>query len=119
MNVLEFDQHHTAHQDASGQVVRDYLTSNGWVYTSRHPGSIWMWSIRKRIPGTLEMLPNTYVVNESTALQWQRYWELEEQHFNAHDEHCRIFKTFDWDDCNCMPGVENDTAALDGDGDPT
>ena len=108
MNLLEFDTHHVLHQEATGQVVRDYLTSNGWKYTSRHPGSLWLWTFDKTTvvsPGEdgepAEVNTLTYAVQESVALQIQRYWELEAQQFPAHADDCLIFQTWDWETCSC------------------
>ncbi len=131
MNLLEFDDLSGKADDDRAAAVRKYLGSNGWKYTSRHPGHIWMWSIEHLEEGensdddgvvTKWERRKIYVASESTALQFQRYWELEEQHFNSHDSDCQIFETFDWDDCNCNAGadgvpMEDDIAALDGDAD--
>ena len=113
MNVLEFDELSRDAEDARAAAVRKYLTNNGWRYTCDHPGSVWLWTIAKDLSTYDAQL---YAVNEEMAIRFQRYWELEAQHFNAHEADCPIFETFDWDDCTCMPeeGVENDTAALDG-----
>ena len=134
MNLLEFDEFSGQAEDDRARNVRKYLTTNGWKYTSRHPGSHWMWSIERTTEEIVE--PDqiivrtvlTYVVNESTALQFQRYWELDAQNFNAHDADCPIFETFKWEDCNCIVHdieagthdadgvpIEDDIAALDGD----
>ena len=106
MNLLEFDQHHQAHANASGQVVRDYLTSNGWKYTSRHPGSIWLWTFddesTQHVDEETIVIKTTYAVQESIALQIQRYWELEAQEFPSHADDCPIFESFKWEDCTCM-----------------
>ncbi len=117
MNILEFDELSGRADDERAVAVRKHLVSNGWVYTSRHPGHHWMWSYTTTVLGAVDK--HTYVVDESTALQFQRYWELEVQNFNAHDADCAIFKTFNWDDCNCIACtglIEDDIAALDGDG---
>ncbi len=113
MNVLEFDTHTDAHNDEIDRLVRTYLKSNGWKYSCDHPGSVWLWTIAKDLSRWDAQL---YAVNQEMALRFQRYWELEAQHFNAHDAECPIFTTFKWDDCTCMPeeGVEDDLAALDG-----
>ena len=111
MNLLEFDKYTDAHKDELANLVRKYLTSNGWKYTCDHPGGFWLWTIARDI-STYDC--QLYAVHESIALKFQRHWEMEAQHFNSHDEFCPIFKTFDWDDCNCMPDPENDTEALDG-----
>jgi len=120
MNMLEFDERSGQADDDRAKWVREYLTTNGWQYTSRHPGSMWLWTLTKEAEGAE---PITYAVQESVALQIQRYWELEAQHFNAHDADCPIFRTFDWDDCNCIvheiaEGAEDDLAALDGSDEP-
>lgn len=132
MNLLEFDEFAGQAEDDRARNVRKYLSTNGWRYTSQHPGSYWMWSITKS--PAVPLTPITYAVNEATAIRIQRHWELEAQHFNAHDADCPIFETFKWEDCNCIvldiaegradpdgapieTGVENDTAALDGQAD--
>lgn len=111
MNILEFDNEHDLVKQRQQDLVRRYLTSNGWKYTSRHPGSIWLWT-HETVKGyeesdddgavTHHVHGETYAVEETVALQIQRYWELEAQHFNTHADDCPIFTTFDWDDCNCM-----------------
>ena len=123
MNVLEFDEHTGAHKMASENVVRKYLVSNGWKYTSRHPGSIWLWTLDKHRQhsdddGAVHNITETYAVQESVALQIQRYWELEKQHFVAHDAECAIFgPPFNWDDCNCIV-LEIEAGTRDADGVP-
>ena len=122
MNILEFDNLKAHSEDARAAAVRKYLTTNGWKHTSSHPGSYWMWSFDKVIEseqfdddGTLivkHQNVTTYVVNESTALGFQRYWELEGQGF--HDPECPIFDTFEWGDCSCIASTEDDLAALEG-----
>lgn len=106
MNILEFDVRSDYAKTDRDKAVRDYLTSNGWKYTSRHPGHLWLWSYtdESRQEGDDETIVtlDTYAVEEATALQIQRYWELQIQGFNTHADDCPIFTTFKWEDCTCM-----------------
>lgn len=123
MNVLEYDELSGQADDERDKAVRKYLTTNGWKYTCDHPGSVWLWTIAKDL-STYDA--QVYAVNEEMALRFQRYWELEAQHFVAHDADCPIFTTFDWDDCDCIvqefdhghviegDTVDDDIAVLDG-----
>jgi len=114
MNILEFDKLHGDFQDTSVALVRNYLVSNGWKYTSKHPGSIWLWTFEdestEHVDDETIVTRSTYAVPENIALQIQRYWELEAQHFPSHADDCPIFYSYDWDSCTCM--------ADDPDGEP-
>ena len=46
--------------DRADNELSKLLTQHGWAYSSRHPGSLWLWS--KEISG------KSYVCDRSTAL---------------------------------------------------
>lgn len=105
MNILEFDAKRFECDTAREKLIREYLVSNGWKYTSAHPGSIWLWTYEeestKHVDDETIVTRKTYAVDESTAVQFQRYWELEGQHFASHSDECAIFETHEFDDCDC------------------
>ncbi len=79
-------------EDANAEILhceQTFLKDSGWVHSSAHPGSYWLWS------------KNYYHLPTTIALTIEMARQIEDLNYPEHSDDCKVFRTYQWADCNC------------------